>query len=161
MILLNSLIIVLILLILAQLYKSYYKHRSGSEEGFRQLYQQHELFPIAEGENISNALESRSYSDIMAPNVPLYASEFIQDYALIEGNDISAPASAPAMSASQKAQLKANLQKTGEEAATLGQHKRIMNNALDMDKLKHQIKELMDLSDEAKKINESFTSMQT
>ena len=151
MILLKSLIVILILLILAQLYKSYYKS-SNTQEGFRQLYQQNELFPVAEGENISNVLESRSSNDILAPNMPLYAPDSIQGYALIENTDDGLAT----MSASQKAQLKANLQKTGEETATIGQHKRIMNNALDMDKLENQIKELLSLSDQAKQINEDL-----
>ena len=51
MILLTSLIVLLLILIIAQLYRYLYK---DNKEGF----QQNDLYPIAPGENISNELES-------------------------------------------------------------------------------------------------------
>ena len=48
MILLKSLIVILIFIILAQLYKKISEYSPKSSEGFRKLYQQNEIFPIAE-----------------------------------------------------------------------------------------------------------------
>ena len=62
----------------------------------------------------------------------------------------------PILSASQKAQASAHLQKAAEDDATIADHKSILNNSLDMSKLKKQVDELLKLGNEAKSINESF-----
>ena len=165
MILLKSLIVILIFIILAQLYKKISEYGPKSSEGFRKLYQQNEIFPIAEGENISNVLESRASSAPLSDEV-LYASESMNDYALIEGTGTGTSTSTGTGSgsgtgtfvgapASQKAQLKANLEKTDEETKTLGKHRDIMNNSQDMSKLEKQIKELMTLGNQATEITQN------
>ena len=147
MILLTSLIVLLLILIIAQLYRYLYK---DNKEGF----QQNDLYPIAPGENISNELESApAEAERQAQNNQVhYASEYSSDGS-------GAPVwngSVGEMSPSQKAQTKAILKKTEEEDKTLEDHKRISNNSLDMNKLDSQVKELINLGEQAKKINESF-----
>ena len=164
MILLKSRIVILIFIILAQLYKKISEYSPKSSEGFRKLYQQNEIFPIAEGENISNVLESRASASPPLSEDVLYASEFMPDYALIEGTGTgtgtgtgsgSGRGTFVGVPASQKAQLKANLEKTDEETKTLGKHRDIMNNSQDMSKLEKQIKELMTLGNQATEITQN------
>lgn len=149
MILLNSLIVLLLILIIAQLYRYLYNDKEG--------FQQNELYPIVPGENISNELESgtaqrQDRGEAVQSNQVHYASEYSSDGS-------GAPVwngSVGEMSPSQKAQTKAILKKTKEEDKTLEEHKRISNNSLDMNKLDGQVKELLNLGEQAKKINESF-----
>jgi hypothetical protein len=148
MILLKSLIVLLLILIIAQLYRYLYK------EGFRQI----DLYPIAQGENISNELESgtaqaQAQSQAQAQdNQVQYASEYSsdQDGAPVWNGAVGV------LSPSQKAQNKAIVQKTQKEDKTIEDHKRVSNKSLDMNKLEGQIKELLNLGEQATKINESF-----
>ena len=150
MILLTSLIVLLLILIIAQLYRYLY---NDNKEGF----QQNDLYPIAPGENISNELESgtaqrQDRGEAVQSNQVHYASEYSSD-----GSGAPAWNGKPdIMSPSQKAQTKAILKKTKEEDKTLEDHKRISNNSLDVNKLDSQVKELLNLGEQAKKINESF-----
>ena len=150
MILLKSLIVLLLILIIAQLYRYLY----NDKEGFRQI----DLYPIAQGENISNELESgTAQAPAQAPahaqdNQIQYASEYSsdQDGAPVWNGAVGVP------SPSQKAQNKAIVQKTQKEDKTIEDHKRVSNKSLDMNKLEGQIKELLNLGEQATKINESF-----
>jgi hypothetical protein len=158
MILLTSLIVLLLILIIAQLYRYLYKDKEG--------FQQNDLYPIAPGENISNELESGTAQAAAGAgagsqagatgagqsNQVQYASEYSSD-----GSGAPAWSGKPdIMSPSQKAQNKAIVQKTKEEDKTMEDYKRISNNSLDMNKLEGQVKELLNLGEQAKKINESF-----
>jgi len=146
MILLNSLIVLLLILIITQIYR--YLYKDDSIEGF----QQNDLYPIAQGENISNELESGPAQSTIQNNQVQYASEYSSDGS-------GAPVwngAVGVLSPSQKAQNKAIIQKTKEEDKTMEDHKRISSKSLDMSKLEGQVKELLNLGEQAKKINESF-----
>jgi hypothetical protein len=145
MILLNSLIVLLLILIIAQLYRYLYK---DNKEGF----QQNDLYPIAQGENISNELESGTAQTTLQSNQVQYASEYSSD-----GSGAPVWNGKPdTMSPSQKAQNNAIIQNTKKEDKTMEDHKRISTKSLDVNKLEGQVKELINLGDQAKKINESF-----
>ena len=150
MILLTSLIVLLVALIIAQLYQYFYKD-NDNKEGFQQI----DLYPIAQGENISNELESATLTQAQAQaqNIQVqYASEYSPDQS-------GAPVwngAVDVMSPSQKAQNNAIVQKTKGDDKTVEDHKRVLNNSLDMGKLENQIKELLNLGNQATKINESF-----
>jgi hypothetical protein len=60
------------------------------------------------------------------------------------------------LSASQKAQAKAFYD--DEDDNTINDHKHISKESFEMNKLKTQVEELLKLSDDAKKINESIIS---
>ena len=151
MILLNSLIVLLLILIIAQLYRYLYKD-SDNKEGFQQF----DLYPIAQGENISDELESgtaqtAAQSHVQSNQVQ-YASEYSSD-----GSGAPVWNGKPdTMSPSQKAQNNAIIQNTKKEDKTMEDHKRISTKSLDVNKLEGQVKELLNLGDQAKKINESF-----
>lgn len=157
MILLTSLIVLLLILIIAQLYRYLYK---DNKEGF----QQNDLYPIAPGENISNELESGTAEAQGSQARGAQAREAVQSNQVHYASEYSSDGSgAPVwngsvgeMSPSQKAQTKAILKKTEQDDKTLEDHKRISNNSLDVNKLDSQVKELLNLGEQAKKINESF-----
>ena len=147
MILLTSLIVLLLILIISQLYRYLYKD-SDNKEGF----QQNDLYPIAQGENISNQLESGITQTAAQSNQVQYASEYSSD-----GSGAPVWNGKPdTMTPSQKAQTNAIVQKTKKDDKTMEDHKRISTKSLDVNKLEGQVKELLNLGDQAKKINESF-----
>jgi hypothetical protein len=132
MILLKSLIVLLLALIIAQIYKSGWG-REKNREGFQETT---DLYPLVQGEDISYELSASSAPTIATPTIatPTIATPTIAE------------------SASQKAQAKALTEKTNEEDKTIADHKRALNNSFDMSEVEDQIKELIHLSDQAKEI---------
>jgi len=141
MILLKSLIILLLLLIIAHFIKVGWGNKRDGREGFQELAEINSYF----NPNIANDLESKNLPDITR-RVEL-------------GGELAQPIGPNNLSAAQKAQKEALTQQSEEEENTVGEHKKASDNALQMNYLKGQMDELIELGNEAQVINENFKSI--
>lgn len=139
MILLKSLIVFLLLLLAAHLFKKGWgKKRDGRQEGFAN----------ADVDEINNQFDMNVAANL--ENATATANN--DNNANVGGGEMAPPIGKGKPSASQKVQSEALVQQQAKEDQTNGMHKEAANKALDMNYLKEQMAELIKLSNEAKEI---------
>ena len=143
MLLLNSLIVLLFLLIIAHFIKIGWGNKKNKDfdyglEGFSNL----------------EVDEVNSYYDLEKEQGP-HMQNIMKQPAFF-GGEMAPPIGLGQLTPSQKVQERANNEQRQEEEKTVGQHKEVADNALNMQYLKDQMDELVKLGNEAKVIDDNF-----
>jgi hypothetical protein len=144
MILLKSLIVLLLLLIIAHIVKVGWGKKT-QKEGFEN--EKVDEINSYYNSNIANDLESPN-----SLNVPV-----VQNTVL--GGELAPAIGVNTLTPSQKVHSEAKMQQMHDENKTVGKHKKVSDNALNMNYLKGQMEELVKLGNEAQIINENFKSI--
>lgn len=145
MILLKSLIVLLLLLIIAHIIKVGWGKRKSKIEGFEN----------EKVDEINSYYNSNIANDLEFPNslnVPV-----VQNTVL--GGELAPAIGVNTLTPSQKVHSEAKMQQMHDENKTVGKHKKVSDNALNMNYLKGQMDELVKLGNEAQIINENFKSI--
>jgi len=156
MILLKSLIVLLLLIIIAQIIKSGWFTRlfngtlDRDREGFKNLAVD-EVNSYYDT-NIANDLRSEfsSHEPVMQNTVKLPVEL---------GGEMSPAIGAGKLAPSQRVQGEAREKQRLEESQTIGKHKEVSDNALDMNFLKGEMDALVKLGNEAQVISENFKNI--
>ena len=156
MILLKSLIGLLLLIMIAQIIKSgwiarFFKWSSDIErEGFKNLAV----------DEVNSYYDTNIADDLRGDFLP-YIPDMQNTVQLPPqlGGELSPAIGAGKLAPSQRIQGEAREQQQLEESETIGNHKEVSDNALDMKYLKGEMDELLKLGNEAKVISENFKNI--
>jgi len=154
MILLKSLIVLLIIIIIAHFIKSGWftrlKNWDSDREGFNNLAVD-EVNSYYDT-NIADDLRSE-----FSPHVPAMQNTVQLPPQL--GGELAPAIGSGKLAPSQRIQGEAREKQRMEEAQTIGNHKEVSDNALDMNYLKGEMDTLVKLGNEAQLINENFKNI--
>ncbi len=154
MILLKSLIVLLVLIIIAQFIKAGWIKKiwdkDWSREGFHNLAV--DKVNSYYDTNIADDLKSE-----FSPHVPAMQNTVQLPTEL--GGELAPAIGAGKLAPSQRIQGEAREKQRLEETQTIGNHKEVSDNALDMNYLKGEMDALVKLGNEAKVISENFKNI--
>jgi len=152
MILLKSLIVLLLLVIIAHFIKKGWgdKKNKNFDDGM-------EGFSNLEVDEINSSYDVNIANDLEKERGP-HMQNIMKQPAFF-GGEMAAPIGIGQLTPSQRVQEQAMAEQREEEEKTVGQHKEVADNALNMQYLKDQMDELVKLGNEAKVIDENFKNI--
>jgi hypothetical protein len=156
MILLKSLIVLLLLIIIAHFMKTGWFTRLWNKE----LDRDREGFKNLAVDEVNSYYDINIADDLrgdFSPHVPAMQNTVQLPPQL--GGELAPAIGSGKLAPSQRIQGEARDNQQREETETIGNHKEVSDNALDMNYLKGEMDELVKLSNEAKIISENFKSI--
>ena len=156
MILLKSLIVLLLLIIIAHFIKTGWFTRLWNGE----LDREREGFKNLAVDEVNSYYDTNIADDLrseFSPHIPAMQNTVKLPTEL--GGELAPAVGAGKLAPSQRIQGEAREKQQLEETETIGKHKEVSDNALDMNYLKGEMDELVKLGNEAKVISENFKNI--